>query len=51
MSDKQLVDEVMTLIVAGHETTASTLNWTWYLLAREPASSPAAQQQLDEVLE
>jgi cytochrome P450 len=34
MSDRQLMNEVMTLIVAGHETTASTLNWTWYLLSQ-----------------
>lgn len=36
MNDQQLVDEVLTLIVAGHETTASTLNWTWYLLSQHP---------------
>lgn len=34
MPDRALVDEVMTLIVAGHETTASTLTWTWYLLSQ-----------------
>ena len=34
MPDRALLDETMTLIVAGHETTASTLNWTWYLLSR-----------------
>ncbi len=34
MPDRALLDEVMTLIVAGHETTASTLNWTWYLLSQ-----------------
>jgi cytochrome P450 len=38
MSDKQLVDEVLTLIVAGHETTAASLNWVWYLLALHPES-------------
>jgi cytochrome P450 len=37
MSDAEIVDEVMTLVVAGHETTASTLNWTWWLLATHPA--------------
>ena len=37
MSDAEVVDEVMTLVVAGHETTASTLNWTWWLLATHPA--------------
>jgi enediyne biosynthesis protein E7 len=36
MSERQLIDEVMTLVVAGHETTASGLNWTWYLLAEHP---------------
>jgi cytochrome P450 len=36
MSDGQLATEIMTLIVAGHETTALTLNWTWYLLAKNP---------------
>lgn len=37
MTDRELVDEVKTLIVAGHETSAGTLNWAWYLLARNPA--------------
>jgi cytochrome P450 len=32
MKDKELIDEVLTLIVAGHETTAAALTWTWYLL-------------------
>ncbi|MDO9314985.1 MAG: cytochrome P450 [Burkholderiaceae bacterium] len=36
MPDRALLDEIMTLIVAGHETTASTLNWTWYLLSQHP---------------
>ena len=36
MSDQQLVNEIMTLIVAGHETTASTLNWVWHLLSENP---------------
>jgi cytochrome P450 len=36
MSDGQLVNEIMTLVVAGHETTASTLNWMWYLLSEHP---------------
>jgi len=34
MSEIELINEVMTLIVAGHETTASALNWTWYLLSQ-----------------
>jgi len=36
MPERQLIDEIMTLIVAGHETSASALNWTWYLLSRHP---------------
>ena len=36
MSETQLIDEVLTLIVAGHETTASTLNWCWYLISQHP---------------
>lgn len=37
MTDRQLRDETMTLFLAGHETTALTLAWTWYLLAQHPA--------------
>jgi enediyne biosynthesis protein E7 len=36
MSDRQLIDEALTLVVAGHETTASGLNWAWYLLSQHP---------------
>jgi len=36
MSRRELLDEIMTLIVAGHETTASSLNWFWCLLAQSP---------------
>ena len=36
MPDKQLRDEMITLILAGHETVANTLNWTWYLLSQHP---------------
>ena len=35
MSDRQMLDEIMTLIVAGHETTASALNWLWYLVSKD----------------
>ena len=37
MTDRQLRDEAMTLYLAGHETTALTLAWTWYLLSQHPA--------------
>jgi enediyne biosynthesis protein E7 len=36
MNERELMDEVLTLVVAGHETTASALNWTWWLLSRHP---------------
>ena len=36
MDDRQIRDEVMTLFVAGHETTANALAWAWYLLAKHP---------------
>src|SRR5208283_2446483 len=47
MSDPQLASEVVTLIVGGHETTASLLNWMWYLLA----SHPDVQARLSEEFE
>lgn len=36
MQDGQLIDEILTMIVAGHETAASTLNWAWYLISQHP---------------
>lgn len=36
MSETQVRDEVMALLIAGHETTANTLSWTWYLIAKHP---------------
>lgn len=49
MPDKQLLDEVMTLIVAGHETTASALNWMWYLLSQHPDVEQRLHQEVDRV--
>ena len=46
MSDRQLCREVMTLVVAGHETTASVLNWTWYLLSQHPAIERRLESEL-----
>ena len=40
-SDEELLDEIVTLIVAGYETSAGTLNWAWYLLAGHPAAEEA----------
>ena len=47
MPDRQLLDEIMTLIVAGHETTASALNWTWYLLSQHPEAENRLHAELD----
>jgi cytochrome P450 len=50
MADRQLADEILTLIVAGHETTAGTLNWTWYLLSRHAQVDERLGRELHEVL-
>ncbi|HEY4242527.1 MAG TPA: cytochrome P450 [Kofleriaceae bacterium] len=50
LTDAQVRDEVMTLLLAGHETTANTLTWTWYELGRNPAVYARMQQELAEVL-
>jgi enediyne biosynthesis protein E7 len=47
MSDKELIDEIMTLVVAGHETTASGLNWTWYLLSQNPEVDARLHAEID----
>src|ERR1700743_613874 len=47
MSDKMLIDEIMTLVVAGHETTASGLNWTWYLIPQYPAVESRLHSEID----
>lgn len=47
LDDAQVRDEVMTLFVAGHETTANALVWTWYLLARHPAAAQRLRDSLE----
>jgi len=49
MSEAELVDEVLTLVVAGHETTASALNWTWRLLAQHPEAERRLHREQDAV--
>jgi cytochrome P450 len=46
MRDRELIDEVMTLVVAGHETSAAALNWTWYLLATHPQADARLAAEL-----
>ena len=50
MSDKQIRDEVITFIIAGHETTASHLSWTFYLLAEHPEVRERVEREVDEQL-
>jgi len=47
MQDRQLIDEILTLIVAGHETTASTLNWAWYLISQHPEVEQRLSDELN----
>jgi len=50
MTDQQLRDEAMTLFLAGHETTANALAWTWYLLSLNPEAANAMHRELATVL-
>jgi len=50
MSDRQARDELVTLFLAGHETTAIALSWTFYLLSQNPASRTRLEAELDGVL-
>jgi cytochrome P450 len=47
MSDRQLKDEVMTLLIAGHETTAAGLSWGWYLLAKNDCARARLRAELE----
>jgi cytochrome P450 len=49
MQDRQLINEILTLIVAGHETTACTLNWTWYLISQHPEVEEKLSNELDNL--
>lgn len=51
MKDEQLRDEVLTLILAGHETTATALSWTWYLLSQNPEAERKLHIEVDNVLD
>jgi cytochrome P450 len=49
-TDRHVRDEIMTLMLAGHETTANLLAWVWYVLATEPAARARLDAELAEVL-
>ena len=50
MTDRQLRDEILTFLLAGHETTAVSLSWTWYLLSQHPAVEQKLGEELSHVL-
>ena len=47
MPDRQVRDEVLTLVLAGHETTANALAWTWLLLDRHPEAAARLHAEVD----
>ncbi|MGC2391439.1 MAG: cytochrome P450, partial [Candidatus Acidiferrum sp.] len=51
MNDRQLRDEAITLFLAGHETTANALSWTWWLLAQNHAAEAKLHAELNAVLD
>ena len=50
LTDTQVRDEALTLFLAGHETTANALTWSWYLLAQHPDVERRLHQEIDTVL-
>jgi len=50
MTDRQLRDEIMTFLLAGHETTALSLSWTWFLLSENPGVEEKLQAELHAIL-
>ena len=50
LSDEEIRDEAMTILLAGHETTANALTWTLYLLSQNPDADSRLREELDQVL-
>ncbi|PIA36137.1 hypothetical protein AQUCO_03400208v1 [Aquilegia coerulea] len=50
VSSKQLRDDLMTMLIAGHETSAAVLTWTFYLLSKEPSVMAKLQNEVDSAL-
>ncbi|HWL89500.1 MAG TPA: cytochrome P450, partial [Polyangiaceae bacterium] len=50
MTDAQLRDEVMTIVTAGHETTANAMSWTLYLLSKHPDVARRVEREVEDVL-
>ena len=51
LTDLQIRDEAMTLLLAGHETTANALTWTWYLLSQSPEAEAKLHDEIDRLLQ
>ena len=51
MSDQQLRDEVMTIFLAGHETTANALTWTFYMLSEHPEIDASLEKEINSVFD
>src|SRR5439155_2919198 len=51
MTDTQVRDEAMTIFLAGHETTANALTWTWYLLSENPDAAARVREEVDRGLQ
>lgn len=50
LTDEQVRDEAVTLFMAGHETTAAALTWTWYVLSQNPEAEARLHAEVDSVL-
>ena len=50
LDDRDATNEIVTMVLAGHETTATALSWAWYLVARNPEVQAQLESELDEVL-
>jgi cytochrome P450 len=50
MTDEQVRDEILTIFLAGYETVATALTWTWYLLGQNPKAEARMHEELDRVL-
>lgn len=51
MTDSQVRDEALTIFLAGHETTATALTWTWYLLSQHPEAEAKLHAEIDSILQ
>uniref|UniRef100_A0A7V4XUD2 Cytochrome P450 n=1 Tax=Acidobacterium capsulatum TaxID=33075 RepID=A0A7V4XUD2_9BACT len=51
MTDEQVRDEILTIFLAGYETVATALTWTWYLLAQNPEAEARMHEEIDTVLQ